>query len=289
MLMGKRVVVVLPAYKAAKTLETTYRQLPHDVVDRTLLIDDASPDRTVEKARALGIKTFIHQENLGYGANQKTCYREALAEGADLVVMVHPDHQYDPRLVTAMAAMLASGIYDVVLGSRILGSKARRGGMPLYKYIANRLLTTFENWMLGSKVSEFHTGYRAFSRRALLTLPLLAGSNDFVFDNQVLAQAVALGLNIGELSCPSRYFPEASSIGFRRSCVYGIGVIRTSLQFRLWKLGLCRPRIFSDDESFRLVGNTNAKQPHGGRDSRAFDVTTTPTIADPVSFFRPKR
>ena len=289
MLMGKRVVVVMPAYKAGKTLEATYRQLPHDVVDRTILVDDASPDRTVETAQALGIKTFTHQKNLGYGANQKTCYREALGEGADLVVMVHPDYQYDPRLVTAMAAMLASGVYDVVLGSRILGSKARQGEMPLYKYIANRLLTIFENWMLGSKVSEFHTGYRAFSRRALLTLPFLAGSNDFVFDNQVLAQAVAFGLNIGEVSCPSRYFPEASSISFRRSCVYGIGVILTSLQFRLWKWGLCRPRIFSDDESFRLAGNTNVRQPHGGQDSQAFDVTAAPAIADPVSFLKSKR
>ncbi len=289
MLMGKRVVVVLPAYRAEKTLEATYIQLPHDVVDRTILIDDASPDRTVEMARSLGIKTFIHQENLGYGANQKTCYREALAEGADLVVMVHPDYQYDPRLVTAMAAMVASGIYDVVLGSRILGYKARQGGMPRYKYIANRLLTTFENWMLGSRVSEFHTGYRAFSRRALLALPLLAGSNDFVFDNQVLAQAVALGLNIGEVSCPSRYFPEASSIGFRRSCVYGIGVILTSLQFRLWKWGLCRPRIFSDDESFRLAGNANLGQPRYGQDSLAFDAATTPAITDPVPVSRPKR
>ena len=289
MLMGKRVVVVLPAYRAEKTLEATYTQLPHDVVDRTILIDDASPDRTVEMARSLGIKTFIHQENLGYGANQKTCYREALAEGADLVVMVHPDYQYDPRLVTAMAAMVASGIYDVVLGSRILGYKARQGGMPRYKYIANRLLTTFENWMLGSRVSEFHTGYRAFSRRALLALPLLAGSNDFVFDNQVLAQAVALGLNIGEVSCPSRYFPEASSIGFRRSCVYGIGVVLTSLQFRLWKWGLCRPRIFSDDESFRLAGNANSSPPRYGQDSLAFDAATTPAISDPVSVSRPKR
>ena len=289
MLMGKRVVVVLPAYRAEKTLEATYTQLPHDVVDLTILIDDASPDRTVEMARSLGIKTFIHQENLGYGANQKTCYREALAEGADLVVMVHPDYQYDPRLVTAMAAMVASGIYDVVLGSRILGYKARQGGMPRYKYIANRLLTTFENWMLGSRVSEFHTGYRAFSRRALLALPLLAGSNDFVFDNQVLAQAVALGLNIGEVSCPSRYFPEASSIGFRRSCVYGIGVILTSLQFRLWKWGLCRPRIFSDDERFRLAGNANSRQPRFGQDSLAFDAATTPAISDPVPVSRPKR
>lgn len=288
MLMGKRVVVVMPAYRAEKTLAVTYRQLPHDVVDQILLVDDASQDQTVAQARALGIRTIIHEENLGYGANQKTCYREALAEGADLVVMVHPDYQYDPRLVTAMAAMVASGIYDVVLGSRILGSGARQGGMPLYKYIANRLLTAFENWMLGSKVSEFHTGYRAFSRRALLTLPLLAGSNDFVFDNQVLVQAVRFGLNIGEISCPSRYFPEASSINFRRSCVYGIGVILTSFQFRFWKWGLCQPLIFSDDESLRLTGDT-----HDGcsladeRDASVPDVVAK-TEADSASFFRVK-
>lgn len=287
--MGKRVIVVMPAYKAEKTLDATYRQLPHDVVDRVLLVDDASPDQTVDRARELGIQTFTHKKNLGYGANQKTCYREALAESADLVVMVHPDYQYDPRLVTAMAAMVASGIYDVVLGSRILGSSARQGGMPLYKYIANRLLTAFENCMLGSKLSEFHTGYRAFSRRALLTLPLLAGSNDFVFDNQMLAQAVGFGLNIGEISCPCRYFPEASSIGFRRSCIYGIGVIITSLQFRLWKWGLCRPLIFSENVNFRLTGNKhNDRSSQGERDTSKFNATTTRT-KKLFSFFRSRR
>jgi glycosyltransferase involved in cell wall biosynthesis len=258
MLMGKRIVVVLPAYKAEKTVEVTYRNLPHDIVDTVLLVDDASPDQTVEAARRLGIRTFIHQQNLGYGANQKTCYREALADGAEVTVMVHPDYQYDPRLVTAMAAMVASGIYDVVLGSRILGSTARQGGMPLYKYISNRLLTAFENLMLGSKISEFHTGYRAFSRRGLLDLPLLANSDDFVFDNQVLAQAIALNLKIGEISCPTRYFPEASSINFWRSCIYGLGVLSTSLKFRLWKWGLCRPRIFSGEASLRLQPEVDA-------------------------------
>ena len=257
MLMGKRIVVVLPAYRAEKTVEATYRDLPHDIVDTVLLVDDASPDQTVEAARRLGIKVFIHQQNMGYGANQKTCYREALADGADITVMVHPDYQYDPRLVTAMAAMVASGIYDVVLGSRILGSTARQGGMPLYKYISNRFLTAFENLMLGSKISEFHTGYRAFSRRALLSLPLLANSDGFVFDNQLLAQTVALNLNIGEISCPTRYFPEASSIGFWKSCAYGFGVLATSLKFRLWKWGIWRSRIFSEDPSLRLKPEAN--------------------------------
>jgi glycosyltransferase involved in cell wall biosynthesis len=258
MLMGKRVVAVLPAYRAEKTLEATYRDLPHDILDTILLVDDASRDQTAETARRLGIKTFIHEQNRGYGANQKTCYREALADGADITIMVHPDYQYDPRLATAMAAMVASGIYDVVLGSRILGSTARQGGMPLYKYISNRALTAFENLMLGSKISEFHTGYRAFSRRALLNLPLLANSDDFVFDNQILAQSIALGLNIGEISCPTRYFPEASSINFWRSCVYGLGVVSTSVKFRLWKWGVCRPRIFSGEASLRLQPETNA-------------------------------
>jgi glycosyltransferase involved in cell wall biosynthesis len=258
MLMGKRIVVVLPAYRAEKTVEATYRDLPHDIVDTVLLVDDASPDRTVEAARRLGVKVFIHQQNLGYGANQKTCYREALRDGADITVMVHPDYQYDPRLVTAMAAMVASGIYDVVLGSRILGNTARRGGMPLYKYISNRLLTAFENLMLGSKISEFHTGYRAFSRRALLSLPLLANSDGFVFDNQLLAQTVALNLNVGEISCPTRYFPEASSIGFWKSCAYGFGVLSTSMKFRFWKWRLCRPTIFSDNRSLRLQPEAKA-------------------------------
>jgi glycosyltransferase involved in cell wall biosynthesis len=252
MLHGKTIVVVLPAYHAEATLERTYREIPHDVVDRVLLVDDASADGTLRLARKLGIESFVHERNLGYGANQKTCYAEALARGADIVVMLHPDYQYDPRLIIAMAGMVASGVYDVVLGSRILGNTARSGGMPRYKYAANRLLTAFQNFMLGSKLSEFHTGYRAFARRVLEELPLLANSDDFLFDNQLLAQAVARGFAVGEISCPTRYFAEASSINFRRSMVYGLGVLATSVRFRLWRMGLAHPRIFSQSPTLRL-------------------------------------
>jgi len=245
MLHGRKVIVVLPAYKAELTLESTYRAIPFDIVDSVLLVDDASSDKTVEVSRRLGIPTFVHERNLGYGANQKSCYREALKKGADIVVMLHPDYQYDPRLITPMAAMVASGVYDLVLGSRILGDTARQGGMPTYKYMANRLLTGFQNFLMATKLSEFHTGYRAFSRKVLEELPLLADSDDFVFDNQILAQAVAFGFRVGELSCPTRYFPEASSINFQRSCVYGMGVLLTSIQYRLWRWRLCRPVIFS--------------------------------------------
>jgi glycosyltransferase involved in cell wall biosynthesis len=253
MLHGKRIVVVLPAYRAEETLERTYREIPHDIVDRVLLVDDASNDGTVRLARRLEIETFVHERNLGYGANQKTCYAEALARGADIVVMLHPDYQYDPRLITAMAGMVASGVYQVVLGSRILGKTARRGGMPGYKYVANRLLTAFQNLMLGSKLSEFHSGYRAFARKVLEELPLLGNSDDFLFDNQLLVQVVACGFTVGEISCPTRYFPEASSINFRRSVVYGLGVLRTSLAYRLWRLGLVRPRLFSGSPTLRLT------------------------------------
>lgn len=252
MLHQKKIVVVLPAYRAEKTLEQTFREIPHDIVDDVLLVDDASDDKTAQLARQLGIKTFIHDRNLGYGANQKTCYTEALRCDADIVVMVHPDYQYDPRLITAMAAMVASGIYDVVLGSRILGSTALRGGMPLYKYVSNRFLTAFQNLMLGAKLSEYHSGYRAFSRKAIETLPLLANSDDFVFDNQMLTQAVAFGLAVGEVSCPTKYFAEASSINFRRSCVYGLGVLITSMKYRLWKWGLYKSRLFDDRPNRKL-------------------------------------
>jgi glycosyltransferase involved in cell wall biosynthesis len=252
MLHGKTVVVVLPAYRAQATLEQTYAEIPREVVDRILLVDDASDDGTVELARKLGIETLVHERNLGYGANQKTCYSEAVSRGAEIVVMLHPDYQYDPRLITAMAAMVGSGTYDVVLGSRILGNTARIGGMPLYKYVANRLLTAFENLMLGSKLSEFHTGYRAFSREVLTKLPLLANSDDFVFDNQILAQVVAFGFAIGEISCPTRYFPEASTINLRRSIVYGLGVLRTSFSYRLWRWRLLRPSLFSQSPTLRL-------------------------------------
>jgi glycosyltransferase involved in cell wall biosynthesis len=252
MLNGKKITVVLPAYKAEKTLKQTYDSIPMDVVDHVILVDDASTDSTVDEARRLGIKTFCHHKNLGYGANQKTCYREALAMGSDIVVMLHPDYQYDPRLVTAMAAMVASGIYDAVLGSRILGNTALHGGMPLYKYISNRALTLFENILCGAKLSEYHSGYRAFSREVLERLPLLANSDDFVFDNQMLAQVLAFGFRIGEISCPTKYMPEASSISFRRSVVYGLGVLRTSLRYRLWKWNLLKSRLFGDQLTLRL-------------------------------------
>ncbi len=245
MLHGKKIAVVLPAYRAEKTLVMTYDEIPLDVVDEVVLVDDCSSDATAEVGRKIGIKNIVvHPRNRGYGGNQKTCYREALRLGADIVVMVHPDYQYTPRLITAMASMVASTEYDVVLGSRILGTGTLRGGMPLYKYISNRLLTLAENVLLGEKVSEYHTGYRAFSRRVLETLPLEENSDDFVFDNQMLAQAVYLGFRIGEISCPTRYFAEASSINFKRSVVYGIGVLSTAVRFRLQKMGLKKYPIF---------------------------------------------
>ncbi|MFH1137373.1 MAG: glycosyltransferase family 2 protein [Pseudomonadota bacterium] len=230
MISGKKVVVVMPAYNAAQTLEKTYREISRDIVDEVLLVDDASPDATVEVARQLGIRSFVHEKNLGYGGNQKTCYAQALALGADVVVMLHPDYQYSPRIIPALAGLVASGEYDVALGSRILGGKTRQGGMPLYKYIANRFLTVTENLLLGAKLSEYHTGFRAFSREVLETLPLLENSNDFVFDNQMLAQALYFGFSIGEVSCPTKYFPEASSINFSRSVKYGLGVLATAWQ-----------------------------------------------------------
>jgi glycosyltransferase involved in cell wall biosynthesis len=238
MLAGQRVAVILPAYNAAKTLERTFAEIPLDVVDEVILTDDASRDGTVALSERLGIHTLRHDRNMGYGANQKTCYAEALARGADIVVMLHPDYQYSPKLVTAMASMIASGHYDVVLGSRILGRGALAGGMPLYKYVFNRMLTFTENVLLGLKLSEYHTGYRAWSKTVLAALPLDRCSNDFVFDNQMLAQAAWAGFSIGEISCPTRYFAEASSINFRRSVTYGLGVLRTAAEFRLarWKL-----------------------------------------------------
>jgi glycosyltransferase involved in cell wall biosynthesis len=243
MLHGRKIVVVLPAYFAASTLERTYAEIPRDIVDEVLLVDDASTDGTLELAQSLGIRAHQHEKNRGYGANQKTCYRAALELGADIVVMLHPDYQYDPRLISAMAAMVASDIYDLVLGSRILGGNAVAGGMPRYKYVANRFLTLVENWMLGAKLSEYHTGYRAYSRRVLETLPLERNSDDFVFDNEVIVQAVAAGFRIGEVSCPARYFPEASSISFRRSVRYGLGVLRAGMQYRLARWGMANPRI----------------------------------------------
>ncbi len=246
MLNGKRIAVVMPAYNAEKTLEATVQELP-EIVDIRILVDDYSSDRTVEVAHKLNLIHFVHDRNYGYGRNQQTCYREALAHGADVVIMVHPDYQYTPLLVTAMASMVAYGVYDVVLGSRIIGGQALRGGMPLYKYVFNRLLTAFENLFLGIKVSEYHTGYRAFSREVLTSLPLLENSDDFVFDNQMLAQCAFFGFKIGEVSCPTKYFPEASSINFRRSVKYGLGVLATALQFAFQKWGVAKFPIFNRD------------------------------------------
>lgn len=244
MINGKRIAVVLPAYNAEKTLEATVRELP-ELVDIRILVDDHSSDRTIEVAKRLGLQFFVHDRNYGYGRNQQTCYREALAAGADVVIMVHPDYQYTPLLVTAMASMVAYEVYDVVLGSRIIGGQALRGGMPFYKYVSNRFLTAFENMFLGIKLSEYHTGYRAFGRDVLMSLPLLENSDDFVFDNQMLAQCAHFGFRIGEVSCPTKYFEEASSINFQRSVKYGLGVLGTTLQFALQRWGVAHFRIFS--------------------------------------------
>lgn len=244
MLNSKKIVVVLPAYNAEKTLRQTYEEIPLEIVDEVILTDDASCDRTVQFAQKLGIKTFVHLKNKGYGANQKTCYREALMEKADIVVMLHPDYQYTPKLITAMAAMIASGEFDIVLASRILGKGALAGGMPLYKYIANRFLSALQNLMLNHKLSEYHTGYRAFSQGVLSSIPLEENSDDFVFDNEILAQAIYFNYKIGEISCPTKYFDDASSINFKRSVIYGISVLKTSVKFVLQKFGLKQYSIF---------------------------------------------
>ena len=245
MLEGRKVVVVMPAYNAARTLEQTVRELPAQVADDVILTDDNSTDDTVARAQALGLKTIVHSQNRGYGGNQKTCYREALKTGADIVVMLHPDYQYSPKLVGAMAGMIASNHYDLVLASRILGGTARSGGMPLYKYVSNRMLTAAENLLCQAKLSEYHTGFRAYSRRLLETIPFEVNSDDFLFDNQLVVQALHFGFNVGEISCPTRYFPEASSINFHRSVVYGLGVLRTAVAFRLQKSGVAHFSIFA--------------------------------------------
>lgn len=247
MISNKRLIVIMPAYNAEKTLRQTYAELPHEYIDDIILVDDASSDHTTNIAQELGVKTIIHRKNMGYGANQKTCYREALETGADIIVMLHPDYQYSPRLVTAMASMIVSGHYDVILGSRILGGNALKGGMPLYKYIANRFLTFVENLILGIKVSEYHTGYRAFTRKVLETLPLEENSDDFVFDNEILAQAVYFDFKIGEISCPTRYFEDASSINFARSVKYGLGVLMTSVKYVLQRAGIINLPIFNKE------------------------------------------
>jgi glycosyltransferase involved in cell wall biosynthesis len=251
MLHGQKIVVVMPAYNAARTLRQTYDEvMAHGIVDRVILVDDASHDETAAMARALPeVQVEVHAKNRGYGGNQKTCYRLALAAGADIVIMIHPDYQYTPALIPAMASLVASGLYPCVLASRILGGGALRGGMPWWKYVSNRLLTLVENFLLGAKLSEYHTGYRAFARSLLERLPLEENSDDFLFDNQILAQVIGLGYPVGEISCPTRYFPEASSIGFSASVRYGLGCIATAFRWRWRRLRgrTAPPAQFSND------------------------------------------
>jgi glycosyltransferase involved in cell wall biosynthesis len=245
MLLGQKLVVILPAYNAEKTLARTYAEIPMDIVDEVVLVDDHSTDRTAEVGRELGIRhVLVHPQNRGYGGNQKTCYNKALELGADLVIMLHPDYQYTPRLIESMAYLAAHKVYPVVIGSRILGKGALRGGMPLYKYVFNRMLTLTQNLLMGQKLSEYHTGYRLFTAEVLRNIPFEKNSDDFVFDNQMLAQVCFFGYEVGEVSCPTRYFDEASSINFRRSMVYGWGVLRVALMYRLQKWGILRSPIF---------------------------------------------
>ena len=237
----------MPAYNAGKTLLKTYQEIPSDVVDDIILTDDASQDDTVEISNELNINTLIHEKNKGYGANQKTCYHEAVRRACDIVVMLHPDYQYMPKLIPAMAFMIAEGIFDVVIGSRILGNQAMAGGMPAYKYVANRFLTLAENFIINQKLSEYHTGYRAFSVETLTTIPLLENSDDFIFDNEMLLQALYFGFQVGEVSCPARYFEEASSISFRRSTKYGFGVLQTAAKYFMAKKGIKSFPIFDSN------------------------------------------
>ncbi|MBV9747413.1 MAG: glycosyltransferase family 2 protein [Acetobacteraceae bacterium] len=255
MIEGFKVAVVLPAYNAAKTLRQTVAEIPRDLVDDVILTDDCSKDETIAVARELGLHVVAHDENRGYGGNQKSCYTAALARGADIVVMLHPDYQYSPRLVRAMASMIASGHYDAVFASRILGRGALVGGMPVYKYVFNRMLTLFQNILMQQKLSEYHTGYRAWNRQVLESLPLLSCSDDFVFDNQMIAQAAWFGFHLGEISCPTKYFPEASSINFRRSCTYGLGVLKTSVDYRLARWGLKRSALFAREDELKLASS----------------------------------
>jgi glycosyltransferase involved in cell wall biosynthesis len=252
MLNNRKIAVVLPAYNAEKTLERTVDEIPVDIVDDIILTDDASRDNTSELARKLGLHVIVHDKNRGYGGNQKTCYEAALARGADIIVMLHPDYQYTPLLVTAMASMIAYDQYDCVFASRILGNGALKGGMPVYKYISNRVLTLVQNLMIGEKLSEYHTGYRAWSRNVIERLPLLSCSDDFVFDNQMIVQAVYFGFRIGEISCPTKYFDDASSINFKRSVIYGVGVLSTAFQFLLKICGLAHPAFLEDRQACRL-------------------------------------
>lgn len=253
MINSKKVIVVLPAYNAARTLEKTVSEIPAGIIDEILLVDDASQDKTVELSRSLGITTFLHEKNFGYGRNQKTCYNEALKRDADIVVMLHPDYQYSPKLILPMASMIAYGEYDVVIGSRILGKGALEGGMPVYKYISNRFLTLIQNILLNYKLSEYHTGFRAFRREVLENLPLENNSDDFVFDNEMLSQVIFFNYRIGEISCPTRYFEEASSINFSKSVKYGLGVLLTSVKFRLHRFGIFNAKLFSRNQTNQIT------------------------------------
>lgn len=245
MLNNKKIIVILPAYNAAKTLEKTYKEIPFDIVDDVILTDDFSNDNTITVAKKIGIKHIIkHQSNKGYGANQKSCYSKALSLKADIIVMLHPDYQYTPKLITAMAALLAHDVYETVLGSRILGKSALKGGMPIYKYFANRILTFIQNILMGQKISEYHTGYRAFNASILKKINILENSDDFVFDNQMLAQICNQKVVIGEISCPAKYFEEASSINFKRSVVYGFGCLKVSLQYFFHQKGIKKSNLF---------------------------------------------
>lgn len=257
MIANKTIAVVMPAYNAEQTLRQTYDEIPHEIVDILILVDDASRDHTAEIARQLGITTLLHTVNKGYGANQKTCYKKALEMGADIIIMLHPDYQYTPKLITAMASILAEGLFDCVLGSRILGVGALKGGMPVYKYISNRFLTFVQNILLSYKLSEYHTGYRAFSRKILEAIPFESNSDNFIFDNQMLAQIIYAGYSIGEITCPTRYLDNSSSINFANSIVYGLGVLKVSLAYRASKWGLIHSSSFSPP-----TRSSQARQPN---------------------------
>jgi len=276
MIDGKRVTVVMPAYNAEKTLERTLTEINRSIVDHIILVDDASKDDTAGLARRLGLQVLVHDRNRGYGGNQKTCYANALATNADIVIMLHPDYQYTPKLLTAMASLIAVDQFDVVLGSRILSGGALRGGMPRYKYVSNRLLTAAENLVTGAKLSEYHTGYRAFSREVLERLPLEENSDDFVFDAQMLAQCIYFDYRIGEVSCPTRYEADSSSINFRRSVTYGFGVLGTTIDFRLNKLGLRSSRVFSrEGRKLEQPGMSEWRAPQAA--SRPISAGRTPS------------